>query len=156
MRAKLTAFALSGFLAAVGMNTFLSGTTASDMEVCARLIEDPDRIATALGGDLSDNGAALRMSGVHDEAVDSLGGMTPNEYYQRTTANLGQEVALKQSRQEHIEAVIEDLKGQQSDISGVNINDEAAQLIIFEKMFQAIAKYFTSLQTMITALMEVV
>ena len=82
--------------------------------------------------------------------------MTPNEYYQRTTANLGQEVALKQSRQEHIEAVIEDLKGQQSDISGVNINDEAAQLIIFEKMFQAIAKYFTSLQTMITALMEVV
>ncbi|HNY79304.1 MAG: flagellar hook-associated protein FlgK [Sedimentisphaerales bacterium] len=146
----------TGFLAAVGMNTFLSGTTASDMEVCARLIEDPDRIATALGGDLSDNGAALRMSGVHDEAVDSLGGMTPNEYYQRTTANLGQEVALKQSRQEHIEAVIEDLKGQQSDISGVNINDEAAQLIIFEKMFQAIAKYFTSLQTMITALMEVV
>ncbi len=146
----------AGFLAATGMNTFFSGGAASDMRICTCVAEDPDRIATALGGDFSDNAGALRLARVHEEAIDSLNGMTPNEYHQRTMANLGQEVSLKQSRQDNIEAVIQDLKKQQSDISGVNINDEAAQLIVFEKMFQAVAKYMTSLQTMITTLMDVI
>ncbi len=146
----------SGFLAAAGMNTFFSGASASEMRVGAAVAADPCRIATALGGDLSDNESALRLVRVHDEPIDSLQGMTPNEYYQRTAANLGQEVALRQSRQDNIEAVVQDLKRQQTDLSGVNINDEAAQLIVFEKMFQAVAKYLTSLQTMITTLMDVV
>ncbi len=146
----------AGFLAATGMNTFFSGNSASEMRVCADVADNPDRIAAAIGGDLSDNVGALRLARVHEEAVDDLGGMTPNEYYQRTAANLGQEVSLKQSRQDNIEAVIGDLKQQQSDLSGVNINDEAAQLIVFEKMFQAVAKYMTSLQTMLSTLMDVI
>ncbi len=145
----------SGFLAAAGMNAFFSGASASEMSVNADVAQNPNRIATALGGDLSDNEAALRMARVHDEPVASLGGMTANEYYQRTISDLGQQVALKQSRQENIEAVIEDLKKQQSEVSGVNINDEAAQLIVFETMFQAMAKYLTTQQTVLAALMDV-
>ncbi len=145
----------SGLLAAAGMNAFFSGASASEMSVNADVAQNPNRIATALGGDLSDNEAALRMARVHDEPVASLGGMTANEYYQRTISDLGQQVALKQSRQENIEAVIEDLKKQQSEVSGVNINDEAAQLIVFETMFQAMAKYLTTQQTVLAALMDV-
>lgn len=146
----------AGFLAAAGMNTFFSGASASEMKVCTRLVQNPDRLATALGGDYSDNAAVLRLVHVHEAGVDSLNGMTPNEFYQRTISNIGQDVSLRQSRQDNITAVIQDLKKQQSDISGVNINDEAAQLIIYEKMFQAVAKYLTTLQTMITTLMNVV
>ncbi len=146
----------AGFLAAAGMNTFFSGASASEMQVCTCVAEDPNRIATALGGDLSDNVAALRLVDVHGQPIESLNGLTANEYYQRTLANLGQAVSLRQDRQDNIEAVIQDLEKQQSEISGVNVNDEAAQLIIFEKMFQAVAKYMTTLQTMITTLMDVV
>ena len=145
----------SGFLAAAGMNVFFSGASASEISVCTDVAKDPNRIATALGGDFSDNVAALRLARLHNKAVESLGGMSPNEYYQRMIAGLGQEVALKQSRQDNIEAVIEDLKQQQSDLSGVNINDEAAQLIVFETMFQAIAKYLMTLQNAMASLMDV-
>jgi len=145
----------SGFLAAAGMNAFFSGSSASEMRVSSDIVDAPDRIATALGSDLTDNNAALRLAAVRDKAVNSLGGMTPGEYYHRMAAHLGQEVALKQSRQDNVEAMIENLKKRRNDISSVNINDEAAQLLIFEKMFQAVARYLTSIQTTMTTLMDI-
>jgi flagellar hook-associated protein FlgK len=151
----LTTTDTSGFLAAAGLNTFFSGASASEMRVCDSILNSPGRVSTAFGADLTDNLAALRLSEVRDRAVDSLGGMTPSEYYHRITANLGQQVALSQSRQENIEAVIQNLTQRQSDISGVNINDEAAQLLVFEKMFQAMAKYLNVLQTAINTLMNI-
>ena len=146
----------SGFLAAAGMNTFFLGTGASDMAVCQSIADDPGRVATAFGAGLDDNAAALRLSGLGDERVGSLGNLSPSEYYQKMVTNLGQEVAMKEIRKTNLESMLANLEQQQSDISGVNINDEAAQLLVFEKMFQAVAKYLSSLQTAISSLMEVV
>jgi flagellar hook-associated protein 1 FlgK len=146
----------SGFLAAAGLNTFFSGASASEIRVCDSIAEAPGRVATAFGGDLTDNLAALRLAEVREEAVADLTGLAPGEYYHRMVANLGQQVHLKESRQQNIDAMIQDLNKQRDDISGVNINDEAANLMIFEKMFQAVAKYMTSLQSVMTSLMELV
>jgi flagellar hook-associated protein FlgK len=158
-RLQVEAFATtdtSGFLAAAGMNAFFSGASASEMRVCPDILDAPDRIATAFGGDLTDNAGALRLAAVREEAVTDLGGMTPGEYYQRIVANVGQQVALKQARQENIEAMLQNLSKQRSDMSAVNINDEAAQLLVFEQMFQAAAKYLGSLQTTMRVLMDMV
>jgi len=146
----------SGFLAATGMNAFFSGATASEMRVCSDIADAPDRIATALGRDLTDNTAALRLAALRDQALGSLEGMTPGQYYHRTVANLAQQIALKQSRQDNVEAMIQNLQKRRNEISSVNINDEAAQLLVFEKMFQAMAKYLGSLQTTMTSLMNIV
>jgi flagellar hook-associated protein 1 FlgK len=146
----------SGFLAAAGMNTFFSGSSASEMRVCDDVVDSPGRIATALGSDLADNTAVLKLAAVREEAVESLSGMTPSEYYHRIAANLGQEVSLKQSRQDNVEAMIQNLQKRRNDISSVNVNDEAAQLLVFEKMFQAVAKYLSSVQTIMTTVMDMV
>ena len=146
----------SGFLAAAGMNTFFSGSGASEMRVSSDIVDAPDRIATAFGSDLTDNIAALRLAAVRDGAVEALNGMTPGEYYHRIAANLGQQVSLKQSRQDNVEAMLQNLEQRRSDLSSVNINDEAAQLLVFEKMFQAVAKYLSSIQTTMTTLMNMV
>jgi len=113
-------------------------------------------VATAYGGDLTDNTAALRLAGVRDEGVDDLTGMTPGEYYHRIVAHLGQQVGLRESRQANIEAMVQNLEKRRSEISGVNINDEAAQLMIYEKMFQAVAKYLSTLQLTMNTLMDIV
>jgi flagellar hook-associated protein FlgK len=146
----------SGLLVATGMNAFFSGNSASEMQVCSEIVNNPDRIATASGSDLTDNTAILKLSRVQDETTKDLDGMTPSEYYQRTVASLSQDVALKQSQKDNIEAMVQSLQKQQSDVSGVNVNDEAAQLLLFEQMFQAAAKYLNSLQTAITTLMNTV
>ena len=146
----------SGFLAAAGMNTFFSGSSASEMRVCSDIVDAPGRIATALGGDLTDNTAILKLAALREEAVESLGGMTPSEYYHRIAANIGQETSLKQSRQDNIEAMLQNLQKRRSEIGSVNINDEAAQLLVFEKMFQAMAKYLSSVQTVMMTIMDMV
>jgi len=145
----------SGFLAAAGLNTFFSGAGASEMQVNREVLRTPDRIATAWGGDLMDNVGALRLAALRDEALEGLMGMTPGEYYQRTVANLGQQVGLKRTRQENVEAMLQNLGRQRSDLSAVDINEEAAQLVVFEQMFQAAARYLSSLQTTMAALMEI-
>ncbi|HNS20141.1 MAG TPA: flagellar hook-associated protein FlgK [Sedimentisphaerales bacterium] len=146
----------SGFLAAAGMNTFFSGASASEMQVCSEIIRSAGRVATAYGSDLTDNTAALRLAGVQDEAVDSLDGMTANEFYQRLVTDVGQRVALLESRQENVEAMLQNLENQRDEISGVDVNDEAAELMIFEKMFQAMAKYLATLQNTMDILMNMV
>jgi flagellar hook-associated protein 1 FlgK len=146
----------SGFVAAAGMNTFFSGDSGGNIQVCRDILDAPDRIATAFGSDLADNVGALRLAAVRDEVREDLGGMTPGAYYQQTVADLGQQVALKQARQENIETVRQDLQRQREDLSGVNINDEAAQMLLLQQMFQACAKYLSSLQTAITTLMDLI
>ena len=146
----------SGFLAAAGMNTFFAGDSALDIQVCRDILDTPDRIATAFGSDLADNVGALQLAAVRDEVREDLGGMTPRAYYQQTVADLGQQVALKQARQENVEAIRQNLQTQRDDLSAVNINDEAAQMLLFQQMFQAAAKYLNSLQTALTTLMDLV
>jgi flagellar hook-associated protein 1 FlgK len=144
----------SGLLAAAGMNAFFSGDSAGNMQVCRAILETPDRIATAFGSDLADNLGALRLAAVPDEMREDLAGMTPGEYYQKIVADLGQQVALKEARQENVEAMRQNLLKQRDDLSAVNINDEAAQMLLLQQMFQAVAKYLSSLQTTMTALMD--
>ncbi len=145
----------SGLLAALGINTFFSGSTAMDMAVCADLVNSPSRIATALGPELSDNTNALRLAGVRDQAIGSLNGMTPGEFYHRLIADLGQQISIKQMRANNLEIMVQNLAHKQSEISGVNINDEAAQILVFEQMFQAMAKYLTTVQSSLLAIMEI-
>jgi flagellar hook-associated protein 1 FlgK len=144
----------SGFLAAAGVNTFFSGASASEIRVSDDITAVPDRIATATGSGLTDNAVALQMARVRDEALEGLAGMTPSQYYQRVVADLGQRVGLKQAQQDNVESVMQNLEMRRNEISGVNINDEAAQLLVFEKMFQAVAKYLNTLQTTMATMME--
>jgi flagellar hook-associated protein FlgK len=146
----------SGVLAAVGINAFLSGSSASDMAVHSDISTTPGRLATALGADTTDNHNALRMEGLRNQTVSSLDSMTPGEFYRRLSTDIGQKVAIKQIHRDNIEAMVQSVADQQGEISGVNINDEAAQLVIFEQMFKAMAKYLSTLQSSLSIVMEII
>ncbi|MBN2183264.1 MAG: flagellar hook-associated protein FlgK [Sedimentisphaerales bacterium] len=144
----------SGFLAAVGINTFFSGTDASTIAVCSDISDSPGRIAAALGADMTDNSNVLRLAGLADQAMADLDSLSPAEFYRKFITDIGLELSVKQTRQENTEAIIKNLAEQQSEISGVDINSEAAQMLIYEQMFQAMAKYLDTVQSSLTTLME--
>lgn len=146
----------SGVLAAAGINTFFSGDNASDIAVSSDILAAPGRIAASLGADMTDNANALRMEALRTTAVSSLDTMTPGEFYRRMTADIGQRVAIRQIHQDNIEAMVQSISTQQNEVSGVNINDEAARLLVFEQMFKAMAKYLTTIQSSLTAVMEII
>jgi flagellar hook-associated protein FlgK len=146
----------SGLLAAVGINTFFSGSSADNIDVCSDISANPRRVATALGEDMTDNNNALRMVALRDQAVTDLDSLTPGEYYRRLITDIGQKVSVKQSHQKNVEVLVQNLASQQSEISGVNINDEAARMLIFEQMFKAMAKYLSTLQSSLSTIMELI
>jgi len=146
----------SGVLTAVGINTFFSGSSAADMAVCSDISDNPRRVATAIGPDMTDNSNAVRMADVRNQAVTSLNSLTCGEFYRQLITDIGQQLSVKQLRQENIDAILQDLSGRQSEVSGVDINDEAAQLLIFEQMFQAMAKYMNTVHSSISELMELI
>ena len=155
---QIDAFAYTdtaGFLAATGINTFFSGSAASDMAVSSVIADNPQRLATAIGAEGTDNTNITRIAAVKDKAITGLGGLTCGEYYRRLSSDIGQELSTKQIQQENIETIIQNLTSRRDEIGGVDINEEAAQLLVFEQMFQAVAQYMNTLNTSISSLMEI-
>ncbi len=145
-----------GLLAALGINTFFSGSCAADIAVCSDLVDSPGRIATSQGADLTDNINALRLADLKNQAQGALGGRTIGEFYNQIVVNVGQQVSVRQMQQDNLETMVQNLVGKRNEISGVNINDEAAQMLIFEQMFQAMAKYLTIIQSSMKTIMEII
>jgi len=146
----------SGLLSALGLNTFFSGSGADDIAVCPRISADPSKIAASLGADMSDNTNAVNMADLRDEALTSLNSLTCGDFYRRVVTDFGQTISLKQMRLGNLEATLRNLDDQRNDISGVDINEEAAQLLVLEQMFQAIAKYMTTIRVTMDSLMQVI
>jgi flagellar hook-associated protein 1 FlgK len=143
----------SGLLAATGLNTFLSGTTAITMAVCSDIVSDPGRVASSLVSGQADNTNAARMASLRETRNATLGDLTSGQFYRQLVANVGQDLSIKEVRKGGIEDILQNLTKQQGEISGVDINNEAAQLLVFEQMFQAMARYLSAVQTSIESMM---
>jgi flagellar hook-associated protein 1 FlgK len=144
----------SGFLGAVGLNAFFSGTNASNIAIAGNVSDSPGRIATSLGADMTDNTNALRLTALADTELTDLGSLSPGDFYRRLVTDIGQQLSGKQASKTNAENLIQNLTNQQSEISGVDMNEEAAQMLVFEQMFQAMAKYLATVQNTLTNLFE--
>jgi flagellar hook-associated protein FlgK len=146
----------SGLLAAIGINTFFAGTNASDINLAGNVADSPGRIATSLGAGMTDNTNALRLASLGELEIDELDSITAGQFYRKLVTDIGQQVSIKQMTQSNAENLMQSLTNQQSDISGVDINDEAAQMLVFEQMFQAMAKYLGTVQNTLSSLFDLV
>ena len=81
--------------------------------------------------------------------------MTVGDFYRTIVTDLGREIRNKQMQQENAEVVMQNLENQWNEISGVDINEEATQLILYEQMFQAMAKYMVVVQSSIESIMSI-
>jgi len=144
----------AGLLASIGINTLFSGSGAGDIAVCQRILDSPASIGTALGADMTDNTNAVNMAALRDRSFSSLDGLTPTQFYHRMVTDLGQDISIRQMQQENAETIARNLAEQQSQFSGVDINEEAAQMLIFEQLFNAMAKYIATVNSSLSNLME--
>ena len=145
----------SGLLSAIGINTFFAGNNASNMSLASDIADTPGRIATAMGSDLTDNANAQRLASVGETEISGLNSLTAGQFYRQLVSGIGQQLSVKQTSQSNIETLVQSLYSQQSEISGVDTNDEAAQMLVFEQMFQAMAKYLSTVNSTLASLMDI-
>ncbi|MEE8328016.1 MAG: hypothetical protein V3R32_04400, partial [Nitrosomonadaceae bacterium] len=142
-------------LSTLGINTFFSGSNADTMAVSSDITSDSTRVAASLG-DITDNTNAARLFGLNEQTFSSLGSLSPGDFYRKLVTDVGQQVSLKSMREGNLTAIVRNLTSQQAEVSGVDINEEAAQMLIYEQMFQAMAKYISMVQSTIESLMAIV
>ncbi len=150
----LTASDTAGVLAATGLNSLLIGTDASNIAVNRDVLNDPSRLAASLTAPGADNINLRRMVDLGTSHHAALGGITPHDYINQIVGGVAQDVAARKARQTSLEAVHSQLIAQRDAISGVDVNEEAAKLMIFEKMFQAMAKVMSTQNNTMDALMS--
>jgi len=131
----------TGFLAAAGMNTFFAGRSAQTIRVRDSIADDPDGLATARGPNGSDNENAVLLAGLAARELPELGNLSMVGFYRQLVLSVGQGVAFRRARQESMTKVLQHLENQRDAISGVDVNEEAARLLSFQRMFQAMSRF---------------
>jgi flagellar hook-associated protein 1 FlgK len=120
---------------------------------CARsmtvALADPDLIAAAAsGGGVGDNKNAQLLAAIADEALFSSSTETVHEYYARLIYQIGSQEAAAEDRVEVQNNLLGRLKNQRDANSGVNLDEEAVNLIKYQKAYQASARYATLLDSL--------
>ena len=143
----------SGVLAALGMNTFFAGNDATDIHINTTLLNDTHLVAAGQEHVSGDNRNALALAGLRSVPVDSLG-LSLTDFWNNHIED--QAVRLGQLEQEFLSNTVvrENLEAQVQQVSGVNSDEEAINLLSFQRTFQASARFLTVVNEMIDTLLQ--
>lgn len=144
----------SGVLAALGVATFFTGTTALSIGVQQSIIDDPAKFAASRGGIGKDSENAVLLGGFLDKALSNQGGISIIGLYERLTGETTQAAAVANSVAEGFRVFQQTLEGQQLAISGVSLDEEAIKLITLQRSFQASARLVATLSELLDVLVN--
>lgn len=131
----------SGLLAALGINSFFTGTAAADMAVASIFRDDPGKFATSNEGIGTGTGNAIDMVNLLDGETRTASGETVTGRYERLIGEVTQGSTVATAVAEGAEVFQNTLVGQQLGISGVSIDEEVVRMMSFQRTYQAAARY---------------
>lgn len=156
-------------LGELGMSEFFTGGTSSNIQVNSDMAANPNLISTAKmrdsdgGLSLLDNRNMLDLAAMADATFNfsAAGGLpattgTLGEYGIQIISALAVDVNVSQTQQEFSQAVLDDMNSRNSSISGVNLDEELSNLIIFQNAFQANARVISLVDEMFDSLLSIV
>lgn len=144
----------SGVLATLGINTFFTGTDARSINVSDALKEDPSKFAASRTGIGADTDNAVDLADFADRKLDSRNGDSIRILYMRMTSETAQGSAISQAEADGNRIFEETLRGQKLATSGVNIDEEAVEMIAVQQAFTASARLITVLSEMMEMLVN--
>lgn len=130
----------SGVLAALGINTFFTGADAGSLEVNAALKTRPQLLAAAKNGNSGDNQTARAIAELQTKAVASLNGSTLNGSYEAMVNTIATQASTASASAEASAVVLETLAAQREAVSGVSLDEEAINLMRYQRAFQGAAR----------------
>lgn len=130
----------SGVLAALGINTFFTGSDSLTIGINEVIAGNPDLFAAGQGGGPSDNRNALLLAEVLDAGQDSLGGASVNDFYNSIISSVSQGAAAEQATAQGLQTYVDSLNAQRDQYSGVSLDEEAVRMIEFQQAFAASAR----------------
>jgi len=146
----------SGVLAALGVNGFFTGSNAVDIRVAASVTANPSLLAAARNGSPGDNQTALAIAQLETDGVGSLNGATLKSTYENMVNGVAVQASNAQNSAESARTVRETLETQRESLSGVSLDEEALNLMKYQRAYQGAAKLISTVNEMMDTLMNLV
>lgn len=106
-------------------------------------ITDATLLAASSDQSPGSNGNLQLLSDVAKQPV--AGGQTPNNFYARVVFQVGSEVANGSAELDASDLILRQLENQRSAISGVSLDEEASNLIRYQRAYQASARVIATI-----------
>lgn len=112
-------------------------------------ISDPALIAASSDGTPGSNGNLIVLSAVHDQAVAA--GQKPLDFYAHVVFQVGSDTANTTADLDASNLIVGQLEDQRASISGVSLDEEAANMVRYQTAYQAAARVVTTVNDMLDA-----
>jgi flagellar hook-associated protein 1 FlgK len=144
----------SGVLAALGLNTFFSGSSALELGVNEVLRADGAKFAASRGGIATDTENAVELAAFLDRPIQTQNDLSLSVLYVNLIGETTQASSITRAVAEGARTFEATLRGQKLAVSGVNLDEEAVQMIILQRSFQAAARYIATLSELLEILVN--
>lgn len=143
----------SGTLAALGMNTFFTGSGSQNIGVNQVVKTDPAKLAISSGGVGEDTNNGKLLANLIDAPIGASG-VSLAEMYQQLTSNVALSSQSASAAADGFRNFQQALEGQSLAISGVNIDEEAVRMIEYQRTYQASAKVISTVNELLQTLLN--
>ena len=129
-----------------------SGTGAA--AVLSVALTDPAAIAASSDGTVGSNGNAEAMYALSSQSI--ISGQSATNYYSGIVFNIGNDVANASAEQNASSQVLQQLNDQRSAVSGVSLDEEAANMVRYQNAYAASAQVITTINAMMNDVIQMV
>lgn len=146
----------SGVLAALGLNTFFTGSTAASIGVNTELngIKNAAKFAASLGGINNDARNTERLAEFFTRNLDVNKGASLADQYEQLVSEIAQGSTVAKGVAEGFRVFEATLEGEATAVSGVNLDEEAIRMITFQRTYQASARYIQAISELLDILVN--
>ncbi|MBA4106085.1 MAG: flagellar hook-associated protein FlgK [Pirellula sp.] len=144
----------SGLLAAIGVNTFFTGSSAATLAVNDVVAADGSKFAASSAGVGVNVENGLRLIALHDEGLASLSGNSITGLYDQLINETAQGATVAGSLTDGFKVFEQTLEANAQAVSGVNLDEEAIDMIMLQRTYQASARYISTLSELMDILVS--
>jgi flagellar hook-associated protein 1 FlgK len=146
---------------AAGGPLFTLSTTPPDVTGAARTFAlssaidaDPRLIAAGATTDAGDNEQAKALSALRDSRVMASGTATLTEAWGQLVFTVGRDSAAASQEADTQEAIVTQLDVLRDQVSGISLDEEAMQMLKFQRAYEASARYFSAVNQTLDVLLQ--
>ena len=110
-------------------------------------ITDPALLAASSDGSAGSNGNLANFSAIHDQSI--INGETPSDYYSNLVFGVGNDVSNATAELQSSQLVLQQLQDQRGSLSGVSLDEEAANMVQYQRAYDAAAQVVVTINEML-------
>ncbi|GBD88106.1 flagellar hook-associated protein 1 [bacterium BMS3Abin03] len=133
---------------------FFSGYSNGVIQINNEILENPNKLAVSADGTSGNGDLAIQIANLNNQPL--INGNTLVESYSSLISKVGNDKAASDNLSSSTELVLQQLQQQRASYSGVSLDEEMANIIKFQRSYDASAKLISVADEMLQTLLQMV